>query len=103
MIEKLLSSLPDRQQDLAELGITEYVIQSIASKLSIITRHTEKGPVTVNKLTQQNLLTSRPDSYTVLMVSLSEKRSYPCEVSGAVHEFHQASHKSFTAHPAKFS
>ena len=50
LIEKLLSSLPDRQQDLAELGITEYVIQSIASKLSIITRHTEKGPVTVNRL-----------------------------------------------------
>jgi len=45
LIEKLLASLPDRQQDLAELGVTEYAIHNLAAKLNISTKHTESGPV----------------------------------------------------------
>jgi len=45
LIEKLLASLPDRQQDLADLGVTEYEISRIATKFNITTRHTSSGPV----------------------------------------------------------
>jgi len=45
LIEKLLTSLSDRQQDLAELGVTEYTILSIAEKLSINATYTQSGPV----------------------------------------------------------
>jgi len=45
LIEKLLTSLSDRQQDLAELGVTEYSILSIAEKLSISATYTQSGPV----------------------------------------------------------
>jgi FixJ family two-component response regulator len=39
LIEKLLASLSDRQQDLAELGVTEYTIESLARKLNIAPKH----------------------------------------------------------------
>eukprot|EP00088_Acartia_fossae_P002243 TRINITY_DN10891_c0_g2_i1.p1 TRINITY_DN10891_c0_g2~~TRINITY_DN10891_c0_g2_i1.p1 ORF type:complete len:283 (+),score=67.43 TRINITY_DN10891_c0_g2_i1:34-882(+) len=45
LIEKLLASLPDRQQDLADLGVTEYKISTIAERFQITTRHTVSGPV----------------------------------------------------------
>ena len=45
LVEKLLTSLHGRQQDLAELGVTEFVIHSIADKLNVSTKYTVNGPV----------------------------------------------------------
>ena len=45
LVEKLLTSLPDRQQDLAELGVTEFAIHKVAERLSITATYTQAGPV----------------------------------------------------------
>jgi len=45
LVEKLLTSLQGRQQDLAELGVTEFVIHRIADKLNVSTKYTVNGPV----------------------------------------------------------
>ena len=38
LVEKLMASLADRQQDLAELGVTEYSINSLAIKLNVTSK-----------------------------------------------------------------
>ena len=45
LVEKLLTSLQGRQQDLAELGVTEFTINSIADKFHVTTKYTANGPV----------------------------------------------------------